>query len=260
MLRDGARSGDLMKPGRPGTLPRWFGHGVAVVLTVAVTLLAHELEPVWDATGRHPYLIEWPRIFAAAWLGGLGLVHLIRDLVDASALDGTGSLSLVFAEEEIASFVGEAVANATLQAASKAIAISAEVSPDLRVRCDRDRMLQVLGNLLANAVRFTLEGGRITVRAVRLDPFVRMGVTDTGPGIRREHQQAVFERHWSGGTVCGGAGLGLFIARGIVRGHGGRLWLHSEPGHGTPFLLTLPAVAPAWRGQRAASSERFRFS
>ena len=203
-----------MKPERPGILPRWFGYGVAVVLALAVTLLAHELEPVWDATGRHPYLIEWPTIFAAAWLGGLGpglvatalstagilfywiepldalrvqhpsdlvalalyatcgvavcalidrlhrigeqerelrrsreivlgvvahdlrnplhsilaattllrqkpddvrrldtidraaqrMVHLIRDLVDASVLDGTGSLSMVFAEEEVASF------------------------------------------------------------------------------------------------------------------------------------------------------------
>ena len=188
------------------------------------------------------------------------MVHLIRDLVDASALDGTGSLSMVFAEEDIASFIGEAVATATLQAASKAIAISAEVSPDLWARCDRNRMLQVLGNLLGNSVKFTPEGGRITVRAVRLDPFVRIEVTDTGPGIRPEYQEAVFERHWSGGTVSGAAGLGLFIAQGIVRGHGGRLWLHSEPGHGTTFFLTLPAATPASRGPRATSSERFRLS
>jgi signal transduction histidine kinase len=121
-------------------------------------------------------------------------------------------------------------------------------------------MLQVLRNLLGNALKFTPEGGRITVRAARLEPFVRIEVTDTGPGIRAEHQEAVFERHWSGGTEGAGAGLRLFIARGIVRGHGGRLWFHSEPGHGTTFFLTLPAAARASGRPRPASPERFRFS
>ena len=72
MLTEGARSGGHDETRTAGHTSKVVGYGAAVVLTVAVTLLAHELEPVWDATGRHPYLIEWPTIFAAAWLGGLG--------------------------------------------------------------------------------------------------------------------------------------------------------------------------------------------
>jgi signal transduction histidine kinase len=346
-------------------------YGAAIGLTVAVTVVAHESAFIWDVAGRHPYLIEWPTVIAASFLGGLGpglvataistagilfywiapsdewrvqhpsdlmalalfatsgvlvsilidllhqararekqlrcsretvlgvvahdlrnplatimtatalirrrpddlrrldlidraarrMEHLIRDLVDASALDADGSLSMVLADVPVASLVADAIVAATPEADSRSITISSDPIADLLVRCDRERMLQVLANLLGNAVKFTPEEGHISVRAVRVDSFVRIEVADTGPGIKQEHQASVFERHWSGRTGGAGAGLGLFIARGIVQGHGGRIWLHSEPGRGTTFFLTVPAAVQSnSKEQRAERSERFLLS
>ncbi len=187
--------------------------------------------------------------------------HLIRDLVDASVLDADGSLSMVLADVPVASLVADAIVAAKLEADSRSITISPDPIATLLVRCDRERMLQVLANLLGNAVKFTPEGGHISVRAMRVDSFVRIEVADTGPGIKQEHQASVFERHWSGRTAGAGAGLGLFIARGIVRGHGGRIWLHSEPGRGTTFFLTVPtAVQSNSKEQRPERAERFLLS
>jgi signal transduction histidine kinase len=331
--------------------PAWVRYSVAVVLTTAITAGAHALKPVSDLSWRHPYLIGWPTVIAAAWFGGLGpglvatalcgggilllwtepvgslrsalpsdlvalglfafcgvvvsaLIHnlhraragerqlrrsreivlgivahdlrnplgaialssqvlrrrptdvkrldaieraarrmdrLIGDLLDASVLDNNMSLSVIVADEDVAPLVADAVAAVTSDATLKGISLVTEMTPDLRASCDRERILQVLGNLLGNAVKFTPEGGRVTVRAVTSESFVRVEVSDSGPSIKPDHQQFVFERNWTSGGKAG-AGLGLFIARGIVRAHGGRLWVHSEPGHGTTFFLTVPAA------------------
>jgi signal transduction histidine kinase len=97
------------------------------------------------------------------------------------------------------------------------------------------------------------------VRAASLDAFVRIEVTDTGPGIKPEHHAAIFKRHWSGRLTGAGAGLGLYIARGIVRAHGGQLWLHSEPGHGASFFATFPLARIVGLSRRD-DAEHFRLS
>lgn len=121
-------------------------------------------------------------------------------------------------------------------------------------------MLQAIGNLLGNAVKFTPEAGRIAVRAVADEAFVRVEISDSGPGIKADQQAKVFERHWSGGAGSSGAGLGLFITRGIIHAHGGRIWLHSAPGHGSTFFLTIPAAAPAGSQAQGADVDRLRLS
>jgi signal transduction histidine kinase len=189
--------------------------------------------------------------------------HLIRDLVDASRLEADETLAIASAPETLALLVEEAVTAATLNATVKSVSITTELAPGLRIHCDRERFLQVLSNLLDNAVKFTPEGGRVAARTARVGALARVEVTDSGPGIQAEQQADVFKRHWTGRVAGSGAGLGLFIAQGIVRAHGGRVWLHSEPGHGTTFFVTLPAldeakataIEPAGR-----DSERFRFS
>jgi signal transduction histidine kinase len=100
------------------------------------------------------------------------------------------------------------------------------------------------------------------VCATRAAALARVEVTDSGPGIKPEHQAHVFERHWSGRLAGAGAGLGLFIAHGIVRAHGGTMWLHSEPGHGTSFFFVLPALddEPAARAQPSDRALRSRTS
>jgi signal transduction histidine kinase len=103
----------------------------------------------------------------------------------------------------------------------------------------------VLSNLLGNAVKYTPRGGRVIVRAARAGDQLAFEVEDTGPGLSAEAQAHVFERFWQAPeTAAQGAGLGLYIARGIVEAHGGRIEVESEPGHGALFRFTLPAPEP----------------
>lgn len=186
--------------------------------------------------------------------------RLIQDLLDASKLDNDVPLAMVLADEDLASVVGEAVASVTPDATARSIRIVVDLPPGLRVRCDGERMLQAIGNLLGNAVKFTPEAGRIAVRAVADEAFVRVEISDTGPGIKPEQQAKIFERHWTGGAGSSGAGLGLFITRGIIHAHGGRIWLHSAPGHGSTFFLTIPAAAQTESQPHGADVDRLRLS
>lgn len=112
------------------------------------------------------------------------------------------------------------------------------------VEADRDRLLQVLSNLVGNAVKHTPEGGRVCVRAETGPDELRISVSDTGPGIPAEEREQVFERFWRAEKTGGkGIGLGLAIARGIVQTHGGRIWVESEEGEGSTFHFTLPLAS-----------------
>jgi signal transduction histidine kinase len=110
---------------------------------------------------------------------------------------------------------------------------------------DHDRILQVLSNLIGNAIKFTPEGGRITLAARKLDRAVEVSVKDNGPGIAEEDQRKLFEKFSQ--LALGsrsGIGLGLFIAKWIVEGHGGRIGVTSEVGKGSTFSFVLPITAP----------------
>src|SRR6185503_16060057 len=108
---------------------------------------------------------------------------------------------------------------------------------------DRDRITQVLSNLLRNALHFTGRGGEIIVRAVPQIHAVRIDVTDTGTGISAHDLDRIFNRfQQTAGSHPGGLGLGLYISRAIVEAHGGRIWVDSEPGQGSTFSFTLPTT------------------
>src|SRR6185503_5323871 len=115
-------------------------------------------------------------------------------------------------------------------AAPKSIHLTKEVRGGIpTVICDRERILQVLSNLVGNAIKFTPENGTIAVRAEPAEGHVLVSVADTGPGIPDEYVPHIFERYWKGkrqGRT--GTGLGLYIAKGIVDAHGGRIWLESK--------------------------------
>ena len=104
---------------------------------------------------------------------------------------------------------------------------------------DRDRVLQVLGNLIGNALKHA-RGAPIDISLERNDNEAIIAVRDTGPGIADAELPHVFDRYWHGRTKKGGAGLGLAIAKGIVDAHGGRLAVASKQGEGTEFSFTLP--------------------
>ena len=115
----------------------------------------------------------------------------------------------------------------------------------ITVNADERRVRQVVFNLLSNAVKFTPSGGRVDVSALAQDGRVEVAVTDTGPGIRAEDLETIFEEfeQSSDGKKVEGTGLGLPLSRKLVELHGGRLWVESEVGRGSTFLFTLP-VAP----------------
>jgi len=118
-----------------------------------------------------------------------------------------------------------------------------ESDADLAVHAERERVLQVLSNLVGNALKFTPQGGCVVLAADREGAVVRFTVLDTGPGIARESLQSVFDRFWKKETAgTKGTGLGLFIAKGIIEAHGGGISVDSELGHGATFCFTLPIV------------------
>jgi len=169
--------------------------------------------------------------------------RLIRELLDLSSLDA-GRFRVEARPEPLEEVIGEALAVLAPLALEKDIALRAEGLPlGEHVPLDRERMLQVLSNLVGNALQYAPRGGNVVVRPALATAHVQVEVQDDGPGIPPEDLPRVFDRFWKG--RAGGTGLGLSIARGIVEAHGGRIRAESRVGAGTTFVFTLP------RGSRA---------
>ncbi len=141
----------------------------------------------------------------------------------------------------------EAVEMLASAATAAAIRLEAEVPPDLPLAWgDEARIVQLLGNLIGNALKFTPEGGQVRITAALAGAEIVVSVSDTGAGIPPDQVPHLFDRFWQAKkTDRRGAGLGLAIARGIVEAHGGRIWAESEAGHGSRFLFSLPLVPAA---------------
>ena len=173
------------------------------------------------------------------------LTLLINDVLDSSKLEaGKVEWNLVTVAPQRLIERGTAI-TATL-AEHKGLELISEVEPNLsEVIGDENRLLQVLTNLIANAVKFTAHG-QIAVRADRQDRFVRFSVRDSGIGIAEENWGKVFDKFRQvGGTLTDkpqGTGLGLSICQQIVKHHGGRIWLDSTPGVGSTFYFTVPII------------------
>jgi signal transduction histidine kinase len=174
------------------------------------------------------------------------MAGLIQSLLDASMLEA-GRLSIAPEQCPPQSLVDAALEVCAPQAEQRSIQLVTELEPveAATVWADKDRAVQVLSNLLGNAIKFTPEGGTIRVGVIKAGGEVRFSVSDTGPGIDAKHRPHLFERYWRaerGGRR--GAGLGLFIAKGIVEAHGGKIGLDTVPGGGATFAFSLP-VRPA---------------
>jgi signal transduction histidine kinase len=167
--------------------------------------------------------------------------RLISQLVDGTRI-GHGELTVATKPEPVRAIVAETVDLYSHTARDREVALEATDLPDgAVVQADRDRVMQVLGNLVGNALKFTAPGGRVTLSARREGDAVVFAVADTGTGIAADDLPHVFEQYWKHDQQ--GTGLGLFIARSVVQAHRGRMWVESKPGTGSTFFFTLLLAA-----------------
>ena len=170
--------------------------------------------------------------------------RLIADLLDVASIEA-GRLFVEPRKELVQTIVSEAAAAAQQPAVEKSLRLEAQINAaPIDAVCDKERVLQVLGNLLGNAIKFTPEGGTVRIGAEALGDEVLFTVRDTGIGISPKQLPHVFDRFWQATPKTRlGSGLGLTIAKGVVEALGGRIWAESRPGEGTTFFFTLP-LAP----------------
>jgi signal transduction histidine kinase len=170
------------------------------------------------------------------------LAVLVGDVLDTSRIEA-GTFSYSFDAVDLGRLVEDAVVSAMLSQA-EVVVHATLFEPLPTVHGDRERLRQVLTNLIDNAVKYSTEGQEVEVSAWAADGFVRIAVTDRGPGIPPEQQQLIFEKFGRAklaGSPKPGTGLGLFIARSITEAHGGTVEVHSQSGDGAVFTLSLPA-------------------
>ena len=172
------------------------------------------------------------------------LTGLINNLLDISKLE-SGKVELKSSDVNLADLLQKTVSLFQIKAKSKHISLQVEppVSRAPHVYADREQLIQVLTNLIGNAVKFTLEGGEITVGVIAHEQEVEIFVKDTGVGISKEDLPKLFNKFEQFGRTAGpgekGTGLGLAISKEIVELHGGRIWATSEIGRGTTFHFTV---------------------
>jgi len=166
--------------------------------------------------------------------------RLVHDLVDLGAIEA-GKLSIDVAAYRTGDLVDRALALATGQASARSVHLVSEGEGSLMVRCDRERILQVLANLVGNALQFSPAGASVRVRVEARGGRGVFSVSDAGPGIARDALPFVFDRYWQARhRGREGVGLGLSIALGLVAAHGGTLRVDSEPERGSTFTFDLP--------------------
>lgn len=168
------------------------------------------------------------------------LTRLVSSILDLSRMEA-GMMEYNFEKGGIGPLVEQVVNEITPYAEAKKIHVESSVNTDLLLfRMDSERILDVLRNLVGNAVKFTPERGRISITAIPRGGALEVSVCDSGPGIPREKLSAIFEKYESSDQKKG-TGLGLAIAKHIVAAHGGKIWAESDPGRGSRFIFVLPS-------------------
>lgn len=172
--------------------------------------------------------------------------RLAQDLLEVTRIEN-GQLAVKLLPEPVEPLIEEAVAMLRPLATGRSILLESEIAAELPlVHLDSARILQVISNLVGNAIKFTPAHGRICIRCEHVGSEVRFGITDTGAGIPADQLPHIFGRFWqASATDERGIGLGLSIAEGIVEAHGGKIWVESEQDVGSTFSFTLPVAPPA---------------
>jgi len=188
---------------------------------------------------------------------GHHLLSLINDVLDLSKVEA-GQVELEVASFSLREALERGVTMVREPASSRGVAVALELAPDVDlVDGDERRLRQVVYNLLSNAVKFTPRGGTVIVASAQVDGEVQVSVTDTGPGIVADDRERIFEEFHQtdvGVQQREGTGLGLALSKRLVELHGGRIWVESEPGHGSCFVFTLPIKEASQEWPVSASS------
>jgi len=181
---------------------------------------------------------------------------LIGTLLQAARIEA-GRLSLAWKRGSVSDLF--VAAGETFGPIARAQGVQLELAPppgELAYWGDPDRVAQVVANLIGNGLKFTAAGGKVRIGAVESGFHIRFEVRDTGPGIAPQHLPRVFDRFWRADDAGGkGTGLGLFIAKGIVEAHRGRIWVESRVGAGSAFIFELP-IAPAAQDEPRDNGDR----
>ena len=168
------------------------------------------------------------------------LERLVGDVLDLAKLD-TRRFTVLREEVDMGRLLDQAYAAFGEEAKQREIVYSQEVSAEAVIVSDGDRLLQIISNLLANAFRWTPDGGRVDLRLSAENGLIHVAVEDTGPGIGPEEQERIFRPFWTHDGK--GTGLGLAIAKELALALGGRIELNSELGRGSRFELVLPSTS-----------------
>lgn len=186
-------------------------------------------------TDETKYWIEFMKRNAATAL------RLISDILDSERF-AQGKLQIRCKEENLREIIEHASEQHVLTAAAKGIMLRAMPPPEeLTVFCDRDRIEQVVSNLIGNALKFTPEGGAVVVKSEVATESYKVSVSDSGKGITELDQTRIFDRYTQiDKKDSRGVGLGLYISKALIESHGGELWVESTSGQGSTFIFTLP--------------------
>jgi len=172
------------------------------------------------------------------------LINLVNSLLDLSKMEA-GMMAYDFEMTHVDALIKRALSEITPLVEAKEIALENDVDTAVPlVKVDPERILQVMRNLLGNAVKFTPKGGLVRIAAQPVNGNVEISVRDSGPGIPPESLTSIFEKFNQGSRqppyVLQGTGLGLAIAKSIITAHGGKIWAESKPGKGSTFIFVLP--------------------
>ena len=171
------------------------------------------------------------------------LIDLVNSFLDLSKMEA-GMMTYTFNRTDLSSLIDKAMLEIAPLVESKKISLKATTNGKLPAKVDRERILQVLRNLIGNAVKFTPEGGRVNISARPVHKGLEVAVADSGPGIPPEYLSSIFSKFQqatpTGSYRTKGTGLGLAIAKQIILSHGGKIWAESEPGRGSTFIFVLP--------------------
>jgi len=166
--------------------------------------------------------------------------RMVNDLLDVTSIDA-GTISLLSEQIEVNKILHDTLDAFGPMASVKGITLEANASTvPLRAHMDSGRVLQVLANLVSNAIKFTPAGGRVSIRVRAEKNEIVFSVADTGVGIAPAELKNVFERFRQLSKDRRGLGLGLHISKSIVEAHGGKLWVESKLGSGSTFSFALP--------------------